>query len=655
MVHDGALRMAPEAVEVLDGAMQSAGHWGKGELSGDDDAAISQEGYELPGLDYVTRPSKDKLLGSITVTELSLRQCVPVLVPAETEAVKTIATNRRYRLKTINDEPQRIRGGGEGDLQPIPMDIDKPEVSTTIPSAVTNQPAVVSTNPPAVSQSSTVAVLPPVSNPPTPSIVIANKQVSSVAVPVAVSQPIAPPTQPLVLQQKPVPIDTRASATPSQSLLAEKSTILVSGVASQPAPKPSVPVSSSIPAAAPKFAEAPIPTVIASSAKVPTPAPTVSTNKHVVLPLPKRPASHWEQHVPGANDDVPQEVKTPKPLWYDPKKSSDFEQQMLPEWFDESATHRTLVSYMDSRERIIQMSEKMGNRYLTATMVRRSVPGDVGSLLRMHNFLVAWGFINEEAINDSAPTCRGLRDGLGATWRATEGPIKRLGGFWTDSRRDKLLETVVEQSSKRQKLGEGSSVDSSPATASPAFAPINWDNIAELVGSGASSVECEREFLSLQLDVPLDESATSSVPRAEPSVTSDNRNDVKGPAETNKSELKRELKEEILRDLVDGARPEVVKAATEAALGAAENLSEGQQASVLGIVGSQAMACAKKEEESISRVLAELVDQRMSKVENRLALMDDVEGMLEAERVALELERRDLYTTRCRHWFGGGH
>jgi len=26
---------------------------------------------------------------------------------------------------------------------------------------------------------------------------------------------------------------------------------------------------------------------------------------------------------------------------------------------------------------------------------------------------------------------------------------------------------------------------------------------------------------------------------------------------------------------------------------------------------------------------------------------------LEAERVALELERRDLYTARCRHWFQG--
>ena len=36
-----------------------------------------------------------------------------------------------------------------------------------------------------------------------------------------------------------------------------------------------------------------------------------------------------------------------------------------------------------------------------------------------------------------------------------------------------------------------------------------------------------------------------------------------------------------------------------------------------------------------------------------VAMMDDVEGILEAERVALEMERRDLYTARCRHWFGG--
>jgi SWI/SNF related-matrix-associated actin-dependent regulator of chromatin subfamily C len=43
----------------------------------------------------------------------------------------------------------------------------------------------------------------------------------------------------------------------------------------------------------------------------------------------------------------------------------------------------------------------------------------------------------------------------------------------------------------------------------------------------------------------------------------------------------------------------------------------------------------------------------MKKLENRMAMMDDVEGMLEAEKTALELERRDLYTARCKHWFGG--
>jgi SWI/SNF related-matrix-associated actin-dependent regulator of chromatin subfamily C len=47
------------------------------------------------------------------------------------------------------------------------------------------------------------------------------------------------------------------------------------------------------------------------------------------------------------------------------------------------------------------------------------------------------------------------------------------------------------------------------------------------------------------------------------------------------------------------------------------------------------------------------VNQRMEKLENRMALLDDIEGIIEAEKVALELERRDLYTARCRHWFGG--
>ena len=81
-------------------------------------------------------------------------------------------------------------------------------------------------------------------------------------------------------------------------------------------------------------------------------------------------------------------------------------------------------------------------------------------------------------------------------------------------------------------------------------------------------------------------------------------------------------------------------------------LDEAQNAGVLALVASHATERAKKEEDAVSHLLAELQEQRMQKLENRLAMLDDIEGVLEAERVVLEMERRDLYTSRCRHWFG---
>ena len=109
----------------------------------------------------------------------------------------------------------------------------------------------------------------------------------------------------------------------------------------------------------------------------------------------------------------------------------------------------------------------------------------------------------------------------------------------------------------------------------------------------------------------------------------------------------------LLKNIIESAHPEVVKAATDAALAATNDVSQAQKAGLLALVASEAACRAKKEEETVSRLLAELQEQRLQKLENRMALLDDVEGILEAERVALELERRDLYTARCRHWFGG--
>jgi hypothetical protein len=311
---------------------------------------------------------------------------------------------------------------------------------------------------------------------------------------------------------------------------------------------------------------------------------------------------------------------------------------MLPEWFDGSAPHRTPQSYRETREQIMVMSDRLGNRHVTATLVRRSIVGDAGSLIRLHNFLNNWGFINEDAINDTTPTGSGLRQEGSALV-----PDKKRT-VWDEHRRDELMEAVVEQANrnKRPKLAtEEIPVDDT-------FIPIDWDAVAERVGHGTSSVDCEREFLSM----PIQDSTKSDAP-GERSITPDINSSDHHNASSEAASLA-SLRESIFREIVEKSKPEVLRAVTDAALKATNNdLTDAQRVAIAGLVAGQAAERARSEEDALARILSELVDHRMQKIENRMALMDDLEGILEAERVCLELERRDLYTARCRHWFGG--
>jgi hypothetical protein len=323
--------------------------------------------------------------------------------------------------------------------------------------------------------------------------------------------------------------------------------------------------------------------------------------------------------------------KTPPPTWYKADAVASLEHTLLPEWFDGSAVHRTKQSYVKARETMIQISGTLGNRYVTSTMARRCIPGDAGSLLRLHTFLTSYALINDDAMNDSAPTPMVLQKQV--TVAATS------SGIWSEKLRDHLMEAVVEHSNKRPKLDPTASTDTVAATDS--LVSFNWKAVAAIVGHGTTPVECEREFLALPLE-------DSSGPR-DGSITPDASSQMK----TEGDSTKMEIQQDIFRKLIDKSDPAVLHAVTEAALQATDNLADAQKAGIYGLVASQAAAEARSSEESVARVLAEIVDLRMKKLENRMALMDDVEGMLDAERVALELERRDLYTARCRHWFGG--
>mmetsp|Transcript_18316 Transcript_18316/g.37797 ORF Transcript_18316/g.37797 Transcript_18316/m.37797 type:complete len:281 (-) Transcript_18316:89-931(-) len=279
---------------------------------------------------------------------------------------------------------------------------------------------------------------------------------------------------------------------------------------------------------------------------------------------------------------------------------------MLPEWFDSSAAHRTPESYLQAREKIITISEALSNRNVTNAMIRRSILGDAGSLQRLRTFLVNWGIINRDGINDSAPTTASLR------------PSVKRAAIFTNDMREILLLAVTEQASKKRKLAATSTSLS-----------LDWEEIAQKVGYGVSAEKCRENFMT----APLQQDTTAM------DVSSDD-------AEANNSQ-------QFVQDLVSKSNPQVVQKVFDVALEATDSLEETKSASLLGLQLTQALENSRGHEVDLAVRLSKLLDARMQKLENRMAMMDDVEGILEAEKVALEMERRDLYTARCRHWFGG--
>jgi RSC chromatin remodeling complex subunit RSC8 len=306
-----------------------------------------------------------------------------------------------------------------------------------------------------------------------------------------------------------------------------------------------------------------------------------------------------------------QELTTKLPSWYDKNTASDVEKTLLPEWFNNSADHRTESSYVETREKIIDEARQSSSKYLTWTAVRRCVAGDAGSIMRLHEFLVTWGFINGSAIGDNAP--------LQVTDEAFDSN-KRL---WSPETKNLLCLAVTRCSRKRKFDSE-----------STERLEIDWDAVSKEVGNGATPEECYKIFLATDF-----------------SHIGDGDNDKKLPPEESNNQ-KSLAKDDFILELIDGIQPNVAKAAIHAALNACDgDVNAAQNASVVGIIASKAAQRAREEESTTMRILEEILDLRMAKLENRLSLLDDLEGMLDAERMALELERRDLYTRRCRHWF----
>jgi SWIRM domain/SWIRM-associated region 1 len=414
--------------------------------------------------------------------------------------------------------------------------------------------------------------------------------------------------------------------------------------------------SSTLAQTGPSIAAAKVVAIAPVSADLPLSIETNSAVQQQVWPLKKRPALQWELQKPSSNDEVQIDIhsKMPKPIWFRMDLASDLEMTVLPEWFDGSSSHRSPESYIMTRNAIITMSQKLGhNRFITTSLVRRSIPGDAGSLIRLHTFLTTYALINEDAINDTAPTPSSFQQPQGIT------SIPAIQDPWSHEKLcDDLVASVAKQAKRRRIHIDDESIP-----------VIDWNLVADSVGHGVLPSECEQHFLSMSLEHVSEKELEIESQSGHP-ITSDAASaegieikEQKSDPIKNSQIFQTKVKQDFIRSLVDNCEAHMVSCVANAAFNCLDvrdkkkqikkELSEAQESSVLALIFSKIADDARSEEDSVARLLSEVVELRMQKLENRMTLLDDVEGMLEAERVALELERRDLYTARCRHWFGG--
>ena len=80
--------------------------------------------------------------------------------------------------------------------------------------------------------------------------------------------------------------------------------------------------------------------------------------------------------------------------WFNIDKIHEIEMHSLPEFFCGKFPHKNPETYMDYRNYIIKLYRESPNSYLSATVCRKNLPGDVCSIIRLHAFLEHWGLIN---------------------------------------------------------------------------------------------------------------------------------------------------------------------------------------------------------------------------------------------------------------------
>lgn len=93
--------------------------------------------------------------------------------------------------------------------------------------------------------------------------------------------------------------------------------------------------------------------------------------------------------------------------WFDRDSVHSIEKKSLPEFWAGKSRSKTPAVYREFRDFMVDAFRLNPQEYLTVTACRRSLAGDVASIMRVHQFLEQWGIINYQVDPTTRPALLG--------------------------------------------------------------------------------------------------------------------------------------------------------------------------------------------------------------------------------------------------------
>lgn len=357
--------------------------------------------------------------------------------------------------------------------------------------------------------------------------------------------------------------------------------------------------------------------------------------------------------------------------WFLLLRIHEIEIRAMPEFFDSRSPLKTPLAYTNYRNFMVNTYRLNPNEYLLLTAVRRNLAGDVGALLRIHRFLSRWGIINYQVNPENRPAGveppaidphvlydhpRGLfpfesfvlpdetekveklKEIVGNTSAASGEPQrpkiveKNDDAQWSPEELKKLLEAVQNGPSGRP----------------------DWSKIAASVGTKTPE-QCVARFMKLPIeDTYLDE-ASGPLKYAPHLPYSKADNPVISSiaflcslvdadtvaAATNRAI--RSLDEAEIKKLEgDSAKIEPLEGGPE---DPESKLREGV-AAALGTAGARLHVFATYEERQLNKVLSQIADREIKKVDIKLDRLRAAELELEIQRKRLAAMQEEVFLER---------